>query len=168
MLEIQYLQEENIRWSIYFGRGLVVLFIVSWALEVVRIGFEEYTNFQFDVINPPESCTEKNESWSMYTPFTWVYTNLFIPPNKNDCLEYMRRTRYKIFLPRFPEAFSTTITHFVLTPFELFLDKFGNALRFFMDKFTLMERGFGILTLCFVLYVMTFFLKMVQPRLLLK
>ena len=160
MIQIQDLQEQNVRWSIYFVRSLVFLFIASWMLEVVRIGVDEYNRFQVDLHNPPD-CLFRNESWSISI---WLYTNLFEPNAYNDCMEYLRRTRFKIFLPRFPEAFASTATHFISIPFELFLDKFGNAIRVFMDKFNMIERISLLIASLFSLCFMIFFMRTYETR----
>jgi hypothetical protein len=43
-----------------------------------------------------------------------------------------------------------------LTPFEVFLDRFGDALRHFMNKFNMAERFIGVIVLLVMTVLMTF------------
>lgn len=167
--EVDRLQAQNVRWFIYGIRAVFILFLISWSCEVVRIGLEDYRNVQIKMLHPPENCIESNKTWlsTLATPFTWTYNTLFVAPIKSDCEEYMRLIHpSQVFLPRFPEALATTLANFILVPFEVFLDKFGDALRRFMDKFSVTERLFGIIVLIVMMIIPTLMaaLLLTRPR----
>jgi hypothetical protein len=165
--ELEKLQIQNVRWFIYGIRALFVLFLLSWTCEVVRMGLDDYRNVQIKIQNPPENCFPAEKTWAqtIATPFTWTYNALFVPPIKNNCEEYLRLIHpSQVFLPRFPEALATTLTNFILVPFEVFLDKFGDALRRFMDKFSLTERLFGIIVLIVMMIIPTILAAILLTR----
>lgn len=155
-MTITVLQNQNVRWFIYGVRMVMVLFVVSWATEIIRISADDYSTYQLILSNPPPHCVSlpTNQTTGQYvwqtvtTPVQWLYTSVFVPPIKSDCGDFVRRTNpLKLFLPRFPEALATTVAKFAMAPFEVFLDKFGDALRLFMDKFNVAERIMGVIVL---------------------
>lgn len=159
-ITITQLQNQNVRWFIYVVRFVFVLFLLSWVTEIVRISADDYSTYQHTRSNPPDGCIPLVENqtttqlvWdTITTPFHWLYTSVFVPPIKSDCSEFVRQTNpIKLFLPRFPEALATTVAKFAMAPFEVFLDKFGNALRLFMDKFNVAERIIGVVVLLVVI-----------------
>jgi len=159
-ITITQLQNQNVRWFIYVLRFVFVLFLLSWITEIVRISADDYSTYQHTLNTPPEGCILSTENqtamqvvWdTITTPFHWLYTSVFVPPIKSDCSEFVRQTNpIKLFLPRFPEALATTVAKFAMAPFEVFLDKFGNALRLFMDKFNVAERIIGVVVLLVVI-----------------
>lgn len=157
-LQVQQLQSQNVKWAIYATRAFFILFIVSCGIEVLRISAEERAIYLHAIDNPPEGCVPKvpqttEWSWSMLhkpisVPATWLYTTFFEAPIKSDCVDFYRRTNpILLYLPKFPQAMANVATHFFLAPFIIFLDKFGDALRHFMDKFNVAERIFGVILL---------------------
>jgi hypothetical protein len=161
-ITITRLQHQNVRWFIYVTRFVFVLFVLSWTTEIVRISADDYSTYQHALHTPPDGCIPTNENqtttqlmWAtLTTPFSWLYTSVFVPPIKSDCSEFVRQTNpIKLFLPRFPEALATTVAKFAMAPFEVFLDKFGDALRLFMDKFNVAERIMGVVVLLVMIIV---------------
>lgn len=157
--DLQRLHVQNTFWCIYTLRICFVLFIVSCGIEIFRIAADDRADYLHALNNPPEGCiptsmvSETTWSWSslhkpISVPLTWLYTTLFVPPITNDCSEFYRRTNpMLLYLPKIPQATANVATSFFLTPFIMFLDKFGDALRHFMDKFNVAERIFGVVLL---------------------
>jgi len=148
----------HFKWMTYVFRFLFILFIVSSFIEVLRLSADDHAEFQYAYHNPPKHCfpETKNETsweWSTITmtisyPFKSLYQMVFEPPMASDCTIYFRKTNpMLLYLPRIPQAISNVISNFFLTPFVMFLDKFGDALRDFLDKFNVAERFFGIIIL---------------------
>jgi hypothetical protein len=157
--DLERLHLQNTLWCIYTVRICFVLFIVSCGIEMFRIAADDRADYFHAVNNPPEGCIPSNMvlettwSWSslhkpISVPLTWLYTSFFVPPITNDCSEFYRRTNpMLLYLPKIPQATANVATSFFLTPFIMFLDKFGDALRHFMDKFNVAERIFGVVLL---------------------
>ena len=156
--QIQDLQSQNVRWIIYATRAFFILFIVSCGIEVMRISADDRAVYLHALHNPPEGCMPDAPestawSWSMLhkpvsVPASWLYTTFFEAPIKSDCVDFYRRTNpMLLYLPKFPQAMANVGANFFLTPFVIFLDKFGDALRHFMDKFNVAERIFGVILL---------------------
>jgi hypothetical protein len=156
--QLQQLQSQNVKWAIYATRAFFILFIVSCGIEVLRISADDRAVYLHAIDNPPEGCVPKvpqttEWSWSMLhkpisVPATWLYTTFFEAPIKSDCVDFYRRTNPMfLYLPKFPQAMANVAAHFFLAPFIIFLDKFGDALRHFMDKFNVAERIFGVILL---------------------
>ena len=156
--QLQQLQSQNVKWAIYATRAFFILFIVSCGIEVLRISAEDRAVYLHALDNPPEGCMPKipqstEWSWSMLhkpisVPATWLYTTFFEAPIKSDCVDFYRRTNpILLYLPKFPQAMANVAANFFLAPFIIFLDKFGDALRHFMDKFNVAERIFGVVLL---------------------
>lgn len=174
---IKKLHDENTLYFIYTVRAFFLLFITSWCVEVMRLYADDRADYLTAYHNPPAGCFPVPEKewkwdWSMvYTPVTTVYNNFFEffeAPIKTNCNEYFRRINpILLYLPRFPQALANVATSFFLTPFVLFMDKFGDSVRHFMDKFNFMERIAGVtLLIVFLLLSMLLFGFMVwsQPR----
>ena len=156
--DLQRLQTQNIVWCIYTLRIFFILFVVSCGIEIFRIAEDDRAYYLHAQNNPPEGCIPSvlvSDTWSwsilhkpISVPLTWLYTTLFVPPITNDCSEFYRRTNpMLLYLPKIPQATANVATSFFLTPFIMFLDKFGDALRHFMDKFNVAERIFGVVLL---------------------
>jgi hypothetical protein len=154
---LQQLHSQNIKWFIYATRAFFILFIVSCGIEVLRISADDRAVYVHALDNPPEGCvpivTQNHWSWSMLhkpisVPVTWLYNTFFEAPIKSDCVDFYRRTNpMLLYLPKFPQAMANVGANFFLAPFIIFLDKFGDALRHFMDKFNVAERIFGVILL---------------------
>jgi hypothetical protein len=150
------LYSQNVKWAIYATRAFFILFIVSCGIEVLRISADDRAVYVHALDNPPEGCVpivSQEWSWSMLhkpisVPVTWLYNTFFEAPIKSDCVEFYRRTNpVLLYLPKFPQAMANVGANFFLAPFIIFLDKFGDALRHFMDKFNVAERIFGVILL---------------------
>jgi hypothetical protein len=167
---LQQLQTENVRWMIYATRAFFVLFVVSCGIEVLRISADDRAVYLHAIHNPPEGCvptepanTNDTTGWSwdmLYKPVSipasWVYTTFFEAPIKSDCVEFYRRTNpMLLYLPKFPQAMANVAANFFLAPFVIFMDKLGDALRHFMDKFNVAERIFGVILLVAVMLLAT-------------
>jgi hypothetical protein len=143
--QLQQLHIQHLIWHVYITRALFILFMISWGIEVARLGADDYATYLTAYHNPPDHCfyeLKKEKSWFSFSWFN------FDAPIKTDCVEFFRRTNQMVlYLPRFPQALSNVITHIFISPLVVFLDLFGNALRHFMDKFNFGERVLGILFL---------------------
>jgi hypothetical protein len=154
---LQQLHSQNVKWVIYATRAFFILFIVSCGIEVLRISSDDRAVYVHALDNPPEGCVpiapQNHWSWSILykpisVPVTWLYNTFFEAPIKSDCVEFYRRTNpMLLYLPKFPQAMANVGANFFLAPFIIFLDKFGDALRHFMDKFNVAERIFGVILL---------------------
>lgn len=142
-------------------RMFLICFLLSWTVELIRLLADDHADHVSLLHQMPVNCMDhKTEPPSVWTtlamPFSWTYTTLFEAPIKRDCLDYFRRiNRVKLYLPRIPQSFANVVSQLILAPFELFLDKFGDALRRFMDKFNVAERLMGVLFLMATLLAMT-------------
>ncbi len=166
---LQQLQTQNVRWMIYATRAFFVLFVVSCGIEVLRISADDRAVYLHAIHNPPEGCVPTEPankdttgwSWDMLykpvsIPASWVYTTFFEAPIKSDCVEFYRRTNpMLLYLPKFPQAMANVAANFFLAPFVIFMDKLGDALRHFMDKFNVAERIFGVILLVAVMLLAT-------------
>ena len=133
-------------------RGLIILFMVSWTVETARLLLDDQADYLAAVNNPPKGCIDETSE----STATAIYNYLFEAPIKTDCVEFFRRTHpLKLYLPRFPQALANVLTHIILTPFEVFLDRFGDALRHFMNKFNMAERFIGVIVLLVMTVLMT-------------
>lgn len=144
--------------SSYMFRTLVVFFVIAWSVEVVRLAADDHADYISSMNNIPVQCLPYEEgtvnSWSLSYPFVWVYTVMFEAPIKTNCQEYFRRTNpIKLYLPRLPQAFANVVSQLILAPYEVFIDKLGDALRRFMDKFNMAERFIGIIILLFMMII---------------
>ena len=144
--------------SSYMFRTLVVFFVIAWSVEVVRLAADDHADYISSMNNIPVQCLPYEEgtgnSWSLSYPFVWAYTFMFEAPIKTNCQEYFRRTNpIKLYLPRLPQAFANVVSQLILAPYEVFIDKLGDALRRFMDKFNMAERFIGIIILLFMMII---------------
>jgi hypothetical protein len=148
----------HFKWMTRIFQFLFVLLVMSVCVEVLRLSADDHAEFQYAYNNPPEHCfTEttytETQTWDWLKskisyPFKSFYKMTFEPPVASDCAVYFRKTNpMLLYLPRIPQAISNAISNFFLTPFVVFLDKFGDALRNFLDKFNVAERFFGIIIL---------------------
>jgi len=145
--------------TMYLFRIFTLLFLVSWTVELVRLSAEDHADYVTMQHHTPSHCISSDTPsgvWSIVTnPFSWAYTTMMEAPIKNDCMEFFRKTsRVKLYLPRIPQSLSNVVSQLLFSPFEMFLDKLGDALRRFMDKFNVAERVFGVAIL---LVLMTMF-----------
>jgi hypothetical protein len=153
------IQFSHFKWMTYTFRFLCMLFFISSCIEVLRLSADDHADFQYAYHNPPLNCLKEQVkstwSWSIITttivyPFKSIYQSIFEPPVSSDCIAYFRKTNpMLLYFPRIPQAISNVIANFFLTPFVMFLNKFGDALRDFLDKFNVAERFFGIIILLF-------------------
>jgi hypothetical protein len=155
------LRTQNFVMIVYSIRIFFYLFILSWTIEVVRLLANDRADYLTAVNHPPEGCFPVETSqYSIYKtvtePVKWLYSTVFEPPIKKDCVDYFRRTNpMLLYLPRFPQALATVAANFFLAPFIVLLDKFGDALRNFMDKFNVAERLFGVILLVVMMCLAT-------------
>lgn len=173
----------HFKWMTYTFRFICILFLLSSCIEVLRLSADDHADFQYAYNNPPSHCVKDSTiqtEWSWYTvtssiayPFKSMYQTVFEPPVSSDCTAYFRKTNpVLLYFPRIPQAVSNVISNFFLTPFVMFLNKFGDALRDFLDKFNVAERFFGVIILligmvlssvCFVC-VMWLLLRQATPQ----
>ena len=131
----------------YVFRMCIFLFLLAWSVELIRLCCDDHSDYLVLLRQTPQHCISEH-SWSVSE---WMYT-IFEAPIKHDCKEFFRTThRVKLYLPRIPQSLSNVVSQFLFSPFEMFLDKLGDALRRFMDKFNVAERMFGIIILLIVM-----------------
>ena len=149
------LRHQNFIMMVYTIRVFFLFFILSWFIEVIRLSSNDHMDYMTALNNPPDGCliTETDQGWyliykKMILPIKWLYTTVFEPPIKQDCMDYFRKINpMTLYLPRIPQALGIVAANFFLTPFIIFIDKFGDSLRHFMDKFNIAERLFGVILL---------------------
>jgi hypothetical protein len=188
--QMEAIRFSQFKWMTYVFRFLFILFITSSFIEILRLSADDHAEFQYAYHNTPKHCLggiggiggeTNNQSWSWSSitttisyPFKSLYQVVFEPPVASDCAVFFRKTNpMLLYLPRIPQAISNVISNFFLTPFVMFLDKFGDALRDFLDKFNVAERLFGIIILlagmilsciCFICVMWLLFRQQPTPQ----
>ena len=154
-------EQEQGPYTRYVFRMCVSLFLLAWAVELARLSCDDHSDYLVLLQQTPQHCISEKAAWSVTTSFEWMYTSMWEAPIKNDCKEFFRNThRIKLYLPRIPQSLANVVSQFLFSPFETFLDKLGDALRRFMDKFNVAERMFGIIILLMFMVMFSLLLIM--------